>query len=108
MKRISKCQFWRLLKGYWASSVRCIPARLQDGAGKGSFALPLRPVARLAQVQEPGCACGEAGGGGGLGEEMTMNGRDLFTKVDKQVSELKERIARQSEAKKRAKQRGHY
>jgi hypothetical protein len=41
------------------------------------------------------------------GEEMTMNGRDLFTKVDKQVSALKERIAQQREVIKRAKLRGH-
>jgi C4-dicarboxylate-specific signal transduction histidine kinase len=38
---------------------------------------------------------------------MTMNGRDLFTKVDKQVSALKERIAQQREVIKRAKLRGH-
>jgi hypothetical protein len=37
-------------------------------------------------------ASGEARGGGGLGEEtMAVNGRHLFAKVDKQVSELKER-----------------
>jgi phage-related tail protein len=35
------------------------------------------------------------------------NGRDLFTKVDKQVSTLKERIAQQREVIKRAKLRGH-
>ena len=33
--------------------------------------------------------------------------RDLFTKVDKQVSALKERIARQREVIKQAKLRGH-
>jgi hypothetical protein len=38
---------------------------------------------------------------------MTTNGRDLFTKVDKQVSVLKERIARQREVIKQAKLRGH-
>jgi C4-dicarboxylate-specific signal transduction histidine kinase len=38
---------------------------------------------------------------------MAMNGRDLFAKVDQQVSALKERIARQHEAIKRAKLRGH-
>ena len=31
------------------------------------IALPVRPVAGLAEVQEPGSSCGEAGGGGGLG-----------------------------------------
>ena len=30
------------------------------------LALPLRPLAGLAQVQEPGGACGQAGGGRGL------------------------------------------
>jgi hypothetical protein len=38
---------------------------------------------------------------------MATNGRDLFAKVDGQVSVLKERIARQREAIKRAKLRGH-
>jgi hypothetical protein len=38
---------------------------------------------------------------------MAMNGRDLFAKVDKQVSALKERIARQREVIKRAKLGGH-
>jgi hypothetical protein len=38
---------------------------------------------------------------------MTMNGRDLFAKVDRQVSALKERIARQREVIKQAKLRGH-
>jgi hypothetical protein len=38
---------------------------------------------------------------------MAMNGRDLFTKVDRQVSALKERIARQHEVIKQAKLRGH-
>jgi tRNA A-37 threonylcarbamoyl transferase component Bud32 len=38
---------------------------------------------------------------------MTMNGRDLFGKVDRQVSALKERIARQLEVIKQAKLRGH-
>jgi hypothetical protein len=53
-------------------------------------------------------ASGEARGGGGLGEEtMAVNGRHLFAKVEKQVSELKERIARQREVIKRAKQKGH-
>jgi hypothetical protein len=37
------------------------------------LALPLRPLEGLAQVQEPGRACSEAGGGGGLGE-MTICG----------------------------------
>ena len=50
-----------------------VPARLQDGAGRdrleaAGIALPIRPIARLAQVQEPGRAGGEAGGGRGLGE----------------------------------------
>ena len=36
-----------------------------------------------------------------------MYGRDLFTKVDKQVSALKERIARQREVIQQAKLRGH-
>ena len=35
------------------------------------------------------------------------NAHDLFTKVDKQVSALKERIAQQREVIKRAKLRGH-
>jgi bifunctional non-homologous end joining protein LigD len=34
-----------------------------------------RPFARLAQVQEPGSACGEAGGGRGLGEMITLTMR---------------------------------
>jgi hypothetical protein len=38
---------------------------------------------------------------------MAVNGRDLFAKVDGQVSVLKERIARQREAINRAKLRGH-
>jgi hypothetical protein len=38
---------------------------------------------------------------------MTMNGRDLFAKVDRQVSALKERIARQREVIQQAKLRGH-
>ena len=38
---------------------------------------------------------------------MAVNGRDLFAKVDKQVSALKERIALQREVIKRAKLRGH-
>ena len=35
------------------------------------------------------------------------NARDLFTQTDQQISVLKERIARQHEAIKRAKLRGH-
>ena len=59
---------------------RRVPARLQDGAGgdrleAAGIALPIGPVAGLAQVQEPGGACGEAGGGRGLGE-ITL-GRSL-------------------------------
>jgi hypothetical protein len=39
-------------------------------------ALPIRPVERLAQVQEPGSASGEARGGRGLGEgAMAMTGK---------------------------------
>jgi hypothetical protein len=38
---------------------------------------------------------------------MAMNDRDLFAKADHQVSTLKERIARQHEAIKHAKLRGH-
>ena len=38
---------------------------------------------------------------------MAMNDRELFPQADKQVSALKERIARQHEAIKRAKLRGH-
>ena len=38
---------------------------------------------------------------------MAVNGRELFAKVDKQVSTLKERIARQREVIKRTKLRGH-
>jgi hypothetical protein len=38
---------------------------------------------------------------------MTTNGRDLFTKLDKQVSALKERIARQREVINQAKLRDH-
>jgi hypothetical protein len=46
--------------------------RLHDGTRghrveAAGLALPLRPLARLAQVQESRCACGEARGGGGLG-----------------------------------------
>ena len=49
------------------------PARLQDGAGRdrleaAGIALPIGPIAGLAQVQEPARAGGQAGGGGGLGE----------------------------------------
>ena len=50
-----------------------LPARLQDGPGgdrleAARLALSFRPVAGLAEVQEPGSAGGEAGGGGGLGD----------------------------------------
>jgi C4-dicarboxylate-specific signal transduction histidine kinase len=38
---------------------------------------------------------------------MAMNDRDLFARADQQVSALKERIARQHEAIKRAKLRSH-
>ncbi len=34
------------------------------------FALPFGPITGLAEVQEPGCAGGEAGGGGRLGTVM--------------------------------------
>ena len=48
-------------------------ARLQDGrrghrVEAARLALPLGPLAGLAEVQEPGGACGEAGGGRGLGK----------------------------------------
>jgi phage gpG-like protein len=59
------------------------------------------------KVKNPAAPGGAARGGGRLREEMTMNGRDLFAKVDRQVSELKERIAQQREVIKRAKLRGH-
>src|SRR5215831_2350513 len=48
-----------------------LPPRLQDGPRgdrleAARLALPLRPIAGLAQDEEPGRAGGEAGGGGGL------------------------------------------
>ena len=54
-----------------------VPARLQDGAGghrleAAGLALPLGALAGLAQVQEPGGSCGEAGGGGGLAVKRPM------------------------------------
>ena len=62
---------------------RCVPARLQDGARgdcleAARLALPLRPIAGLAQVQEPGRACGEARGGRGLGK---MRGRQRLSEL---------------------------
>src|SRR5262245_33668603 len=51
---------------------------------------------------------GEAGGRGvGEGTMAMKNPRDLFAQTDQQVSVLKERIARQREAIKLAKLRGH-
>jgi hypothetical protein len=49
------------------------PAGLQDGPRRhrveaARLALPLQSIEGLAQVQEPGSASGEAGGGGRLGE----------------------------------------
>ena len=54
-----------------------VPARLQDGAGGDcleapGIALPIGPIARLAQVQESRGSCGEAGGGGGVAVKRPM------------------------------------
>jgi hypothetical protein len=56
-----------------------LPARLQDGAGGDCLealwiALPIWQVAGLAEVQEPGGARGDAGGGGGLGAMKVIHG----------------------------------
>src|SRR5262245_46229026 len=57
---------------------RELPPRLQDGAGRDRLeaprlALSVRPLARLAQVQEPGGTGDEARGRRGL-TAMTRNG----------------------------------
>ena len=56
----------------WLSSLTKRDARLQDGAGGHrvkalGLALPLRSHQRLAQVQEPGSACSQAGSRRGVG-----------------------------------------
>jgi len=51
-----------------------------DDDGRPSFDRPLRPFARLAQVQEPGVRRGEARGRGGLGQgEMALTGENRVT-----------------------------
>ena len=74
-----------------------LPARLQDGAGGDCFeapriALPVWPLARLAQIQEPRCAGGEARGGRGSGRNddrfataADRRPRDYEVVVDGQV-----------------------
>ena len=63
-----------------ADGHRRVPARLQDGPGgdrveAAGIALPIGSLAGLAEVQEPGSACGEARGGGGLGTMTTLTMR---------------------------------
>ena len=67
-----------------------VPARLPDGLGghcvqAARVALQIRPLAGLAEVQEPGGTCSEAGGGRGLGAVMTDQGN---------VSEDRSRLVR--------------
>jgi hypothetical protein len=52
--------------------IRYVEGRV-EAAG---LALPLWPLARLVEIQESRCACGEARGGGGL-EAMTTDPDEL-------------------------------
>ena len=68
-------------------TLACLPARLQDGAGGYSLeapgiALSVGPIARLAQIQEPGGTSGEAGGRRGLGQVMDIVERFPFVYCD--------------------------
>src|SRR5262249_54814359 len=59
-------------RAYFRARRRHVPARLQDGSRghrleAARLALPLRPLARLAQDEEPSSAGGEARGRAGLG-----------------------------------------
>jgi hypothetical protein len=44
--------------------------------------LPIQPDRGLAQVQEPGGSCGEAGGGNGLGAMKVIHGAQFELSVD--------------------------
>src|SRR5262249_46587225 len=71
---------------------RRVPARLQDGSRghrleAARLVLPLRPLAGLAQDEEPGGAGGEAGSGGGLGTLIAPAG--TFSAASHKTSTLR-------------------
>ena len=74
-------------RAYRSATARPSSPRLQDGARRHrveaqGLALPFRPLARLAQDEEPDGAGGEAGGGGRLGQarsDVTKKTRTHFT-----------------------------
>jgi hypothetical protein len=69
-----------LLRGLRLASKRLIMAKDRARGHRIEapwLALPLRPLERLAEVQEPGSASGKARGGGGLGK-MTRRKREII------------------------------
>jgi hypothetical protein len=90
---------------------RRLPACLRDGPRGdcvgGLARATLRPLDRLAHVQEPESACREAGGRGRMGyREMAMTDRDL-AQAERLIAECKNRIASQREVIANAFQKGH-
>ena len=72
-----------------------IPARLQDGPRRhrveaSRLALPFRPLARLVEVQEPGCASGETRGRRRVG--LNRSGSALMAN-DEHVALLRQGVA---------------
>src|SRR5262249_12962662 len=66
-----------------------------------------RPLSRLAQNEEPGCAGRKAGRRGGLGKRaVTELERKHLVETDRHIAECKEYIAKQRELIERAIQRG--
>jgi hypothetical protein len=61
-------------------------------------------LARLAPDEEPGCAGGEARGGGGLA--MTEQDRRHLAQADQHIAECKGHVARQEELIQRIRMRG--
>jgi hypothetical protein len=64
---------------------------------------PLRPLARLAQNEEPGCTGRKAGRRGGLGKRaVTELERKHLVETDRHIAECKNYIAKQRELIERA------
>src|SRR5215813_13369779 len=110
LSRLRKSQIKGLLIA--SSTVRPYATRVQARARRHRIeapwlALPLRPLARLAQNEEPGCTGSKAGRRGGLGKRaVTEPERKHLVETDRHIAECEAYIAKQRDLIERAIQQG--